>query len=257
VGYDKNRPVVLIPLQRNTGVGLMPPYRDGKGPFLEFFGGDDTDDNIIFSAPEYSNQIVEFLKTLGIHVFLAPLNIKYKTYDEANFYDNKYYINLENYKDSEEFLRNEWSKSSRKTILKQVRKIYREHEIRIMEDRYSDIDLLAEYNIKRFGKDSSFAFAYRKQIFKELIRKFNVVMLSIVVDGKTEAVSYGIKYKKIYVGMNAGVSGKIDDLSKLVILAQIDKAINLGCTVYDAGKGDNGWKESYKFSKIPQFSLSF
>jgi hypothetical protein len=80
-------------------------------------------------------------------------------------------------------------------------------------------------------------------------------MLSIDIDGQTEAVSYGIKFKNVYIGMNAGVSGNIEDLSKLLVLKQIDKAIEWGCKIYDAGKGDGGWKESYKLRRIPQLQM--
>lgn len=255
VGYEADKPVALIPLQENTGVGLMPPYSHNDRPFLEFFGGDDTDDNKILCAPGYLEEVTDFLKDIKMPIYLAPLAITYRGHKDVKFYENKYYLDLKDYKNSEDFLKNEWSKSSRKTILKQIRRIYRDHKVEIFENRLQDLDLLVEYNKKRFGKESSFDYPYRKQIFKDLTEKYDVKMLSVEIDGKTEAVAYGIKYKDVYVGMNAGVSGNIEDLPKLLVLTQIDKAIEWGCKTYDAGKGDSGWKESYKLQKVPQYQL--
>lgn len=63
VGYVNNTPVGLLPLQQNTLKGLMPPYypKDGK-EFLEFFGGDDTDDNDIFINSTYESEKLKFLE---------------------------------------------------------------------------------------------------------------------------------------------------------------------------------------------------
>ena len=80
-------------------------------------------------------------------------------------------------------------------------------------------------------------------------------MITMIIDGKKSAVSFGLHYKDAYVGMNAGVSSEIPDLPKMLTLYQMGRAIELGCRIYDAGKGDSGWKENFKFEKIPQFKI--
>ncbi|MGE5042243.1 MAG: GNAT family N-acetyltransferase [Candidatus Levyibacteriota bacterium] len=254
VGYENGKISTLLPLQKNNGEGLMPPYASkDKAPFYEFFGGDDTDDNTLLGK---QLPFEEFKPYLSLPTYLAPLHSMYENDQNASYYESRYFIDVSNYTSFEDFLRDKWSKDSRKKILQQIRGVYRNHEVKIIENNYEDIDRLSQFNIKRFGDKSSFIFPYRAQIFKELTKLYTVVMLTVVVDGVKEAVSYGIKYKDTYVGMNAGVSGKITDLPKLLIMLQIDKTIQLGCKTYDAGKGDSGWKESYKLDKISQYKIS-
>ena len=250
--YKNSKPFSLLPLQVNSGDGLLPPYAKTRKPFLEFFGGDDTDDNKILGEEINPQDLSAYF---NFPVYLAPLDPHIKTFKTTEPYEKKYYLNLQNYSNYKDFLKDRWSKDSRKKLMQQIRRIYKNHSIQVLENNYEDIDLLADLNIKRFGKDSSFSFPYRKEIFRDLTNFYNVVMLTLIVDGEKEAVSYGINYKNIYTGMNAGVNGNIPDLPKLLIMLQINKAIELGCKVYDAGKGDSGWKEAFKLDSIPQFRL--
>lgn len=255
VGEVDEHPQFLLPLQKNTLKGLMPPYYPGDNKeFLEFFGGDDTDDNRIMGISDA--RVFDFLKTQSLPARLAPLASSSETSDKEGFYEDKYILDFIDYKTYEDFLQNKWSSQSRKKIRQQLRKLYREHSIEILVNNYEDIDLIVKYNIQRFGEASSFRFEYRKEIFRDLIELYDVLTLTVVVDGKKEAVSYGIIYKNTYIGMNAGVNSAIPDLSKLLILAQIDHAIARGCKTYDAGKGDSGWKEQFHLKKIPQYMLN-
>lgn len=256
VEYEQEKPIGLLPLQMNNLNGLMPPYyrKDGNA-FLEFFGGDDTDSNAVFQKSQ-TTHFMDYIKSLDIPTYLAPLASSYNTLSNIIFYDNKYYLDLQNYKSYEDFLADKWGKSSRKKANQQVRKLYRDHRIEILENNYEDIALLSEFNKKRFGEDSSFSYDYRKDVFIDLLKLYDVQTLTVVVDGKKEAVSYGIFYKDQYIGMNAGVNNEIEDLAKMLIFLQIDKAIEHGCKRYDAGKGDSGWKEQFHLEKMPQFALT-
>jgi hypothetical protein len=257
VGCENNEPRELIALQKNNLEGLMPPYYPGDGkPFLEFFGGDDTDDNKVLGYREFDH-VFGFLKQQNTPAYLAPLDSTYQQTEGSQFYENKFYLDLKNYKSHEDFLLDRWSSDSRKKIRQQINKIYREHNIEILINNYEDIDLIAKYNLERFGKESSFSFGYRKEIFKDLTQLYDALTLTILIDGKKEAVSFGIIYNQTYIGMNAGVNSNIPDLPKLLIMLQIDKAIELGCNMYDVGKGDSGWKENFKLDKTSQYIIPF
>src|SRR4051812_24665016 len=45
-GYDGDNPIGLLPLQQNTNFGISKKVLGTDKPFLEFFGGVDTDSNI-------------------------------------------------------------------------------------------------------------------------------------------------------------------------------------------------------------------
>lgn len=256
VGFENDNPVTLLALQENNLTGLRPPYGiEETKPFLEFFGGDDTDDNRLLAKNPTEFLFRESVFQIKQRAYLAPLAPEFETFPNATWYENKYFVDISNYKSYEDFLVEKWSSGSRKKILQQIRKIEREHEVEVIYDDVEDIELLSKFNLERFGEGSSFSFSYRKEIFKELAKLYPVIMISLKIDGKKVASSFGLHYKDTYVGMNAGVSSEIPDLPKMLTLLQMGRAIELGCKVYDAGKGDSGWKENFHFSKNLQFKL--
>lgn len=253
-GYRGEELIGLLPLQKNDLTGLQPPYALSE-PFLEFFGGDDTDDNDILLKPGYEQHKKDFLAQVNQPAVLAPLASTFASQEGAALYENKYALPLEGFSSYEDYLSALWGKSSRKKIRQQIRGLYKSHKITVHENQYEDLAILFALNIKRFGEKSSFSLPYRQDIFRDLIHQFQVEMLTIELDGKKEAVSYGIVYNNAYIGMNAGVNNDIDDLGKLLVLLQIERAIKCGCSVYDGGKGSGSWKEEFKFTPIPQYKL--
>lgn len=254
--FDGNEPVGLLPLQYNADYGLKPPYAPESAGFLEIFGGDDTDNNELLIKPGYEDVERELLLRAPERTILAPLSLRYKTKYNATLYAKRYELDLTGLTGYEDYLEKYWSGDHRKTMKKQVRRIQKNFAVEIVYNRYEDIDKMIEFNLERFKDESSFRFSYRGEIFKDLIKSFNVQTISVLIDGKVEGVSYGIFHKNVYVGMNAGVNHKIRDLGKLLILMQIERGINLGCKLYDGGKGSGEWKEEFGFIPIPQYLLS-
>lgn len=255
-GFSEGKPVGVLPLQKNTGVGLMPPYATSHKPFLEFFGGDDTDDNAIMVKPGYEGNIPEFLEKIRENVILAPLKNPYEELGlKTSEYTNKYFIDLNGLSTHEDFIDKTWSGDSRGKFKRGLRKLYKEHTIEMEYGNLNDLNLMAELNLQRFGESSSFRFPYRTEIFKELAQIYTPEIISVKVNGKKEAVSFGLYFKNAYLAMNIGVNQQINNLGKHLIMHQIDRAITHGSTIYDAGKGDSGWKEIYKLEKIPQYQL--
>jgi len=255
VAYDDNQPVMLLPLQENTGKKLQPPYRPEYSPFLEVFGGDDTDDNWIFMKSGYESVIDQLLARLPKNTVLAPLAHEKVGAYTAEFYTNKYLMPINDYNNYENYIDAMWSGSSKKKLRQQIRGLYSKYTVEVRHNQYEDIEKMFDLNMKRFGDRSSFSFAYRRQIFKDFMKNFRVEIISILVNGIVESVSYGIIYKGVYIGMNAGTNNDISDLGKLQVLLQIDRAIMLKCTLYDAGKGSSRWKEEFHFESLPQYKL--
>lgn len=254
-GYDGEKLVGLLPLQKNNLEGLRPPYgKEVTKPFLEFFGGDDTDDNVVLLKPGYGEYVNQFFEQIPIKAYLAPLAKSYTS--DSVPYTNKYLVNIEGVKDYFDYIESKVpGSSSRKTLRKRAKHLYANYKIELIYNNYEDLALISQISIQRFGVESSFNFPYRQQIFEDLTKLYQVETITIMVDGKKEGVSYGIKYKDVYVGMNAGVNHEIRDLGKLLSLLQIDRAIQLGCKAYDGGKGSGVWKEEFGFQIIPQYRL--
>ena len=110
-------------------------------------------------------------------------------------------------------------------------------------------------NRKAFGKNSSFSKPYRNEIFHDLLKlDFDFCLLSFVINGKKEAVSFSLKYKDTYIYINSGTNRKdMPNISSYIIFKQIEKAIEMGTKSLDARRGDSGWKEIWHFEKFPQY----
>jgi CelD/BcsL family acetyltransferase involved in cellulose biosynthesis len=107
-----------------------------------------------------------------------------------------------------------------------------------------------------FGERSSFNMQQRRDVFKELFEKFAVDLFSIKLNGEPKAVSFAFLYNGSYITLNIGYDYDIRDISKLLVVTQLTRAIEKGCTRFDAGQGDNGWKSHFNLEKVPQYKLT-
>ena len=97
---------------------------------------------------------------------------------------------------------------------------------------------------------------HRRQLFRDLLNLYNADLFTIFIDDEPKAVSFSLMHKGVYSGLNSGYDYSVRDLGKFVFITKIQRAIELGCDVFDAGKNDNGWKEHFHLQKIPQYKLS-
>jgi hypothetical protein len=253
VGFDGNYPVGLLPLQLNFGNDLTSDKYGLKGKFLEFFGGDDTDSNQIYMSRGYEDQSLYFLNQLPFQSLLYPLAVPYFTANSQPIrFTDKYTTHLIDY---ESFLVTNFGKESRKTLLKQIRRLTKNYEIKIEKAEKSDLELLFQLNKQRFGDKSSLQTDAIKFSYYELLKLFENDLFSVKVNGTKKAISMALIYKNIYVGMSFSYDYSVRDLGKYVAITQIQRAIELGCSIYDAGKGDSGWKENFGLTKTPQYML--
>lgn len=256
VGLDQNKPVGLLPLQLNTLKGLGPKLLHMNKPFLEFFGGIDTDNNQVLLHPAYLERAEEFINQIKIPAVLTSLLNKYKVNgSEADFETDKFEVNLENLTNFEGFLDLNFSGKSKGKLINKIRYVHKNYQVEVKAGKKDDLDLLFEYSIRKFNDKSSFNMEDRRKIYADLFESFPTDLFTIYLDGVPKAVAFCIIYKKTYILLNVGYDHDNRDIGKLLVATQIQRAIDKGCTKYDAGKGDNGWKDRYHFSKIPQYKL--
>jgi len=161
---------------------------------------------------------------------------------------------LKGLNDIEDYLKRDFNSRDRGNFYR-IRRRMKDAKIVISENRKQDIDRLIELNRANFGAESSFNNPHRCQIYQDLVDSdFDDVMFSVLIGGEIEGVSFGIKYGDNFVSLNAGVNKrKFKNLGSYMLLMRIAKAIDLKCSIYDAGVGDLGWKEHWHFKKIPQY----
>ncbi len=244
IGLDKEEIVGLLPLQFNE-----------ENKYLEFFGGGYMRDNRVFIKPGYANYIQQFYKTISRPARLINIVGEDQFTKSLDIHKYKYIADISNIKNADDYLNRNFKAKSRKKLQKKV-ELNKSLNPKIIENNYSDIDLLIELNRKSFGEKSSFNNKpYRVEIFHDLLKlNFDVYMLSYIINGKKEAVSFSIKYNDVYVYINSGTNKKdIPNFGSYLIYKQIDKAIEVRAKLLDAGMSDLGWKEIWHLNKNPQY----
>jgi len=245
----------LTVLNESEEVIALFALQKNQSGVIEVFGGAGTDDNHVFG--DQSPEVIEaLLAHLSHGVDLWPLGQPYSQGETIAVEDDAVYtLPIGSYENSEAYMHALWSPDTRRVTQNRLRKLEKDYKIEIFYNRYEDIDRLFELNIETYGDYSIFVRKpYRMQLFKDFLEQFTVDMLSIEVDGIIQAVSYTILHKGVYIAMNHGASRAINNLGKYLNLAQIERAIALGCTVYDAGKSNRGeWKTAFKFTPTPQY----
>lgn len=129
-------------------------------------------------------------------------------------------------------------------------------------DECSDLEEMFKLSIQRFkekypdneAEQSAFADFRRQTVYRSLInnaKDYQVRLITTVINGKIEAVEFGLVYDKTYYAFNAGVDvSRFSGLGVFSNLLVIEDAIKLGCTKIDFLEGDNNWKESWNLDFI-------
>lgn len=257
VGFDGDKAIGLLPLQLNTLKGLSPKLLAMDQPYLEFFSGIDTDDNRIFLLPGYEDRVPEFLAQLDKPTILSSLKESYSLNDASStHYLDRYELDLTQFKDFDDFLQQNFDGISRQRLINRLNKINKTYAVEIKNAQPEDVELLFKFSITRFGERSSFNMPQRQRIYRDLLKKFPIDLFTINLNGEPKAISFCIMHNDTYITLNIGYDYDIRDISKLLVVTQIQRAMEKGFKRFDAGQGDNGWKEHFHLMKIPQYKLS-
>ncbi|MFH1714276.1 MAG: GNAT family N-acetyltransferase [Candidatus Nealsonbacteria bacterium] len=231
-------------------IGVLPLEYNPGTKSLEFFGGKYMEENKIFVENDYRQFIPDFYKQIDRKAELCDISCKAPLPKGFLLQEYKYIYNLSGISTLEQFLDkyfNPDSKKKKKRLLKE--------KVEIICNNFNDFEIMIGLNLKNFGKESSFHSPFRKEIFRDLLKlNYKPILLTSIIDGKKEAVSFAIKYKDRFISLNSGVnSASFPWLEKYLILKKVAKAIELKCQVFDACAGNYGWKEYWHLEKIPQF----
>jgi len=234
-------------------IGLMPLQYNTEKKYLEFFGGCFMEDNRIFMKSGYESFMPRFCEVLDRPARLEDIIGEDPFKKGLSDFEYKYVADLSGVKTLDEYLKKIFNAKH----IKKIRKRYDKIESlapEIIENRFADIEIMMDLNIRMFCDESSFLKPHRREIFRDLLKlDLDFHMLSFLIGGKPEAVSLSFKHGDTFVGINAGVNKEgFPDLSTYTILKRLEKAISLGSKKYDAGIDDLGWKENWHFQKVPE-----
>lgn len=246
-GFENNEPLVLLPLQKNL-----------EKKRLEYFGGPFMESNKIFG--EKSNNAEKILLLGAID---EPARLDWMVREDyfegmPGFTedDPNYYLNIADYKSSDDFLQEKFSSRHRKKVRKYVAELESTYEIDINFPNNISLEILGKMSRERFT-DSWFGDGTIQDAFQNLIASdLNVRFMEIKVNGVTASVSFGIVYNDLYHSIMSSTDINLyPNLGKLRILALINQAIDLNCKRLEFGSGDCGWKEMWHLDKESQVQL--
>lgn len=257
VGYEGDKPIGLLPLQLNTLKGLGPKLLQMNIPYLEFFAGIDTDDNDVWVLPGYEEYKEDFIKQITQPAVLTSLKNQYKFENvEATHYLDRFELDLTPYTSFDDFLKTKLDGVSRQRLINRTNKIHRNYTVEVSDGSADDLQQMFQFSIDRFGERSSFNMQQRRDVFKALYERFDVDLFVIKLNGEPKAISFAFMYNGSYITLNIGYDYDVRDISKLLVVTQLSRAIEKGCTRFDAGQGDNGWKSHFNLEKVSQYKLT-
>ncbi|MBI3379433.1 GNAT family N-acetyltransferase [Candidatus Gottesmanbacteria bacterium] len=266
--YQKSEIVGVLPLWFNA----TPTFGKTASDFEKYtwFGSNWPEDNTFFVQDP---QIIPFLllscpKPVEL-ACIKPL----PSYDFLKEYpgyaleeDKKYFLDLSQVNTLDDFL-SQLKKKKRYNLRRDRKRIMHYDPIINIED-HENIEEMFRLSIERFRKkypdepseQSAFEDERRKEVFRSLInnaKDYKVRLITTTINGKIEAVEFGLVYKKTYYALNAGVDvSHFSGLGVFSNLLVIEDALNLGCTKIDFLESDNNWKASWHLSTYYQYQFT-
>lgn len=212
---------------------------------------------LLTAAPEYME--LACIKPLPKYAFLQD----FPGYTREE--DKKYFLDLTGTKSVDDYLVR--LKKKKRYNLRRDRK--RIHSL-FPQVTYNDpqhVEELFKLSIKRFrevfpdepNEYSAFEDNRRCNVYRNLLKnagRYQTRVITSAINGKIEAVEFGLVYNKTYYALNAGAD--ISNYSGLGVFSNllvIEDAIKLGCTKLDFLEGDNNWKESWQLSHYYQYQF--
>lgn len=246
-GYEREELIGLLPLQ----------YNEDEGGYLGFFAEEFMEDNRLFLKEGYDKYIPDFYAQVKEDVMVDDIAGEDEFTRGLPLEDYKYVLALGGLKGFSDHLVNSFTSKRRRQFLK-VKSEMEKNRIEITQNDFSDIDLLFDLNIERHGDESYLSESHNREIFNELVKIFDVRLLTFKVNGVKAGASYSILYKGVYNYLSVGADLKnYSSLGSYIGMENFNYAISLGAKIFDAGLGDCGWKKLWHLDKIPQYSYHF
>lgn len=243
VGFIEGSPIGLLPLQQNIDDG-----------YLEFFGGNFMENNKVSIKTEAEQYVPNFYQDLPGKAKLEYIIGTDNFTKNLPVLDQKYFLNLNNLKSSEDYLQNYFDSDSRGKLKRKLKKIQQE-KVEVLDNNLLDIEQLMQFKINRFGESSTFNWPHRKEIFRDILKlPVKIFLNSFYLNEVLQGVSLSILYQGDYAFVNFGINDEaFKNFTTFLNVYNIDQAITAGAKSFDAFCGDCGWKELWHLEKSPQY----
>ncbi|MFH2021527.1 MAG: GNAT family N-acetyltransferase [archaeon] len=257
-GYG-NKPIFYCAKYRGKIIACVPIEHHRKDDLYFLFGGGDWNENLrILADDKYSKESVPYL------LDNIPRNsrIIFLTKEDSMLskkilpFEPTYYVDLESIGfDHEKFLDRMDSHKQRK-IRSELKKIDTINPF-IASDKFEDFDEMVKLNIKRFGKDSSFADKGFIRAFHNLLKhktlKRYLSSLSVYISGKLKAYALMLEYNGTLTYLQGGNDTDIPNIAKYLSFRVLLEGTRRKASKVYYMSDDCGWKEHWRLDKEMQY----
>lgn len=262
LGY-KYHPCFFVIYLEKKPIGLLPLWYEHDKNQFRWFGSWWMEDNsfwvfnkkyiplLLSACPPRTYLNAISLETPG----LAPLlNLKKEQ-------EQKFILNLKNIKTLDDYLSR--LKKKKRYNLKRDYKIINEQKIKIIINRFSDIEAFFALSIKRFkqkGDESDCISPKRREVFRQMIKQaksYKPRMITTEINNEIASVDIVFLYKNTYTAPRGSNNiEKFPGIGNFMILYQIKEALKMGCKKIDFLQVSYDYKEKlfenkpfYEFTK--------
>jgi len=246
----------IVGFENNEVAGLIPLVYDKIDEIYCYFGSDFPEQNKFFLKDK--KLLSEFLVQCPKGTKIYYIDKNENEYYNFNFKEKRYFLNFKKYDKSIENYLKTFTKKHRKNLRYDLKKL-EEKGYKIKVNETGDFEKLAEFNKKKFGEESDYSdesFVGGMKRLVETAQKMEILhMMSIQLNGKTEAVGVGVIYNKVYYVIGSGRNIEIKNLGKLLIFEQIKSALGQNCDEVDFLSTESGWKELWNFDSEQMYEF--
>lgn len=266
--YKDQKLVGILPLWFNRS----PTFGKTASDFRKYtwFGSNWPEDNIFFVSEEELIPLLLLSAPKPIELAcIRPLS-NYEFLKEYPGFaleeDKKYFLDISHVVTIDDFLSQ--LKKKKRYNLKRDKKRILSLAPKINVEDHKNVEEMFRLSINRFrlkypdepSEQSAFEDERRKEVFRSLVanaKDYKVRLITTTINGKIEAVEFGLVYKKTYYALNAGVDvSHFSGLGVFSNLLVIEDALSLGCTKIDFLESDNNWKASWQLSSYYQYQFT-
>lgn len=251
--YDKSRHQFHF---ITDSLNLVPLWYDTKDNVYHYAGGTLPENRKIFSTPQFFNSAMESIRARILINDICEDDARQLMEKGIAFEtDHRYVLDLTRCERSFDSYVKNFNKKHRKNLRNDLKKV---EMYEVCWEKLSHVDRFIELSTHRFGHESDFVHEHNKREIERFLlalEKKKCLYTSIVThDKKVIGIEYGAIYNKVYYVINGAYDQNVQNLGKLLIVAHIKKAIELGADMVDFMVGDTGWKTLWKFDRIPVYT---
>ena len=235
-------------------VGILPLWKARDKSYYEWFGGEFPERNRFMVRD--NDLIQKILEQLPDDIWLPYMVRGEQKYLPIFTEETRFFLDLENYAFTLDGYLATFSAKHRKNLKRDL-KTLKSLNYSVVRNSIQDFQRMIELNARRFEKKSFFAehdFIHGFQrLMEEALRRDELEMISIHINGVPEAVEVAIHHKETYAVLLGGNNLEISNIGKLLTVEHIKNALEKKARIVDFLVDDCGWKRMWNMSEEPMY----